>query len=102
FEVSLVEAVAASLTECFAPNLMIDRIAAWEKHYAWIAPHGLDYFRSRVARARRDGSDALAFVVSRAKTYDEQRGCVAALVRKTESLWHLLDCLSLTAPSVNP
>src|SRR5690606_18660867 len=33
---SLVEAVAASLTECFAPDLMSARIQAWERHYPWV------------------------------------------------------------------
>ena len=32
---SLVEALASSLTEFFAPDLMSRRILAWEKHYPW-------------------------------------------------------------------
>src|SRR5262249_24433394 len=35
-ERSLVEAVASSLTEFFAPDLMSRRIAAWERHYPWV------------------------------------------------------------------
>ena len=33
-----VEAVASSLTELFAPDLMADRLAAFERHYTWIDP----------------------------------------------------------------
>ena len=92
-EATLVEAVASSLTECFAPDLMSDRIAAWERHYPWVRPDALAYFRNRVPRARRDGEEALAFVVREATTYDLQARCVAALVRKTEILWALLDAV---------
>jgi pyrroloquinoline-quinone synthase len=93
-ERSLVEAVASSLTEFFAPDLMSRRILAWEQHYPWVSPEMLAYFRTRVVRARRDSEEAIAFVLREAKTRDLQERCVAALVRKTEILWHLLDCLS--------
>ena len=36
-----VEAVASSLTELFAPDLMAERLAAFEKYYTWIDPAGL-------------------------------------------------------------
>lgn len=92
-ERSLVEAVASSLTEFFAPDLMAKRILAWERHYPWVAPETLGYFRARVPRARRDAEEALDFVVRHAMTAALQERCVAALIRKTEILWHLLDCL---------
>lgn len=92
-ERGLVEAVASSLTEFFAPDLMTKRILAWEKHYPWVKPSLLEYFRSRVPRARRDSEEALDFVVAEARTLELQERCVAALVRKTEILWHLLDCV---------
>jgi pyrroloquinoline-quinone synthase len=90
---SLVEAVASSLTEMFSPELMSTRVAAWEAHYPFVSPEALAYFRSRVPRAARDGEEALAFVVAEARTREAQAACVAALVRKTEILWHLLDCV---------
>ncbi len=90
---SLVEAVASSLTECFAPDLMRARLAAWERHYPWVASAGLTYFRERVSRATRDGAEALRFVVQQAVTRSEQEACVAALVQKTEILWRLLDAI---------
>ena len=91
--VSLVEAVASSLTESFAPDLMSRRIAAWEQHYPWVRADVLEYFRTRVTRARRDGEQAMEFVCRNATTYQMQERCVAALVAKTEILWHILDCL---------
>jgi len=99
-ERSLVEAVASSLTEFFAPDLMTRRVLAWERHYPWVSPDMLAYFRSRVPRARRDSEEAIAFVVRHATTYELQERCVAALIRKTEILWHLLD--SVYAAYVEP
>jgi pyrroloquinoline-quinone synthase len=90
---SLVEAVASSLTEFFAPDLMTRRVLAWERHYPWVSKEMLEYFRSRVPKARRDSQEAMDFVVRHATTYELQARCVAALIRKTEILWHLLDCV---------
>jgi pyrroloquinoline-quinone synthase len=92
-ESPLVVAVASSLTEFFAPDLMSRRIEAWEKHYPWVAAAGLAYFRNRVTRARADSQEAVTFVVENATTRALQEACVAALIRKTEVLWHLLDCV---------
>ncbi len=94
-ERSLLEAVASSLTEAFAPDIMTKRIAAWEKHYPWVDTAALDYFRSRVPRARRDSEEAIAFVSERATTRELQDQCVAALVTKCEILWSLLDSVAL-------
>jgi pyrroloquinoline-quinone synthase len=94
-DASLVEAVASSLTEFFAPDLMSKRIAAWEAHYPWVGQEALGYFRSRVTRARADSEEAVRFVVEHARTPELQDRCVAALIRKTEILWHLLDSLYL-------
>ena len=96
-ESPLVVAVASSLTEFFAPDLMSKRIAAWEKHYPWIDAAGLGYFRSRVTRARADADEAVGFVVANATTRALQEACVDALIRKTEVLWHLLECVQLAS-----
>ncbi len=92
-ERSLLEAAASSLTEAFAPDIMTKRILAWEKHYPWVNPEALGYFRARVTRARRDSEEAIDWIAARATTYALQEACVKALIRKTEILWHLLDCL---------
>ena len=81
-ERTLVEAVASSLTEFFAPDLMSKRVLAWEQHYPWVSPEMLAYFRSRVPRARRDSLEAIDFVIEHATTYEMQERCVAAALWK--------------------
>ena len=93
-ERSLVEAVASSLTEHFAPDIMRTRVAAWERHYPWVDPQALSYFRSRVPRATRDAEEALAFVVKHASTRALQEACVRALVDKCRILWAMLDAVA--------
>lgn len=92
-ERSLLEAVASSLTEFFAPDLMSRRIEAWQRHYAWVKPETLAYFRTRVVRARRDSEEAIEFVVTNARSYELQVACVDALITKTQILWQLLDAV---------
>jgi len=91
---SLVEAVASSLTEHFAPDIMRTRVAAWERHYPWVEAAALAYFRARVPRATRDAEEALAFVVANAATRAVQDACVRALVAKCTILWGLLDAVA--------
>jgi pyrroloquinoline-quinone synthase len=92
-ERSLVEAVASSLTEHFAPDIMRTRVAAWEQHYPWVDQAALAYFRSRVPRATRDAEEALAFVVEHATTPALQEACVRALIDKCRILWSMLDAV---------
>lgn len=89
----LVEAVASSLTEFFAPDIMARRIVAWEEHYPWIDRETLAYFRGRVTRAREDSREALDYVLAHATTHEVKERCVDALIRKTEILWALLDAV---------
>jgi pyrroloquinoline-quinone synthase len=89
----LLESVASSLTELYAGTLMGERIKAFEKHYDWIAPDALAYFRSRTNQAPRDAQEGLEYVNSHAKTEAQQEACVAALTRKCEILWQLLDAV---------
>jgi pyrroloquinoline-quinone synthase len=96
---TLVEAVASSLTESFAPDIMRTRIEAWEKHYPWVDQTALAYFRARVPRAARDAQEAVAFVTSHATTRAAQEACVRALVDKCRILWALLDCVAETSES---
>jgi len=93
-ERSLLEAVASSLTESFAPGIMTTRIAAWEKHYPWVDNAALDYFRSRVPRAGHDAEEAVRYVGAHAVTRELQDLCVRALIEKTEILWSLLDSVA--------
>jgi pyrroloquinoline-quinone synthase len=91
---SLVEAVASSLTEHFAPDIMRTRVAAWERHYPWVDREALAYFRSRIPRATRDAQEALGFVVEHATTPEHQDACVRALIDKCKILWALLDAVN--------
>ena len=93
----LLESVASSLTELFAGFIMHTRIAAFEKHYTWVKPNGLDYFKSRTVKAPRDSQYGLAFVTEHAKTREDQEQCLAALRRKCEILWSLLDAVERAA-----
>src|SRR3954463_9843947 len=86
-------AVASSLTELFAPDLMATRLAAFEKHYQWIDPTGLDYFRRRVTQARRDSDEALAITLEYCNTPELQREAVRALEFKCDVLWSMLDAI---------
>src|SRR5438067_3949389 len=74
-----IEGVASSLTELFAPALMTERLAAFEKHYTWIDRSALDYFRSRPPLATRDSEHGLALVLKHCRTRDAQERAVAAL-----------------------
>ncbi|HKH10038.1 MAG TPA: pyrroloquinoline-quinone synthase PqqC [Rubrobacter sp.] len=93
-----VDAVASSLTELFAPDLMAERLAAFERYYTWIDPAGLDYFRARLTQAPRDSDHALEVVMERCRTPDEQARAVAALSFKCDVLWSMLDATDRAYP----
>ncbi|MDF0673415.1 MAG: pyrroloquinoline-quinone synthase PqqC [Nitrospira sp.] len=94
-EAPLLEAVASSLTELFAPSLMARRLEAWRQHYPWVCSKSLEYFQLRISRATLDSNQAVEFVVQHATTYSLQESCVKALVKKADILWTMLDHLSL-------
>jgi pyrroloquinoline-quinone synthase len=98
-ERSLVEAVASSLTEFFAPDIMATRLAAWREHYPWVDEGVTDYFQTRVSRARSDSVEALDYVLAHATTRVLQERCIAALITKCDILWALLDAVSAAYPS---
>lgn len=87
------EAVAASLTELFAPLIVKERLAAILGHYQWVAPDGLAYFRNRLTQAPRDAEHALGLVTERLRARVEQERAVAALEFKCDVLWCLLDAV---------
>ena len=88
-----VEAVASSLTELFGPSAMRVRLEALERHYPWIDPAGLEYFRTRLVQAPRDAQYALDLTVEHCRTPEQQDAAVAALRFKTEMLWAQLDAI---------
>ena len=92
-DASPLAAVASSLTELFAPDLMVTRIAAWEQHYPWIERSGLRYFQTRVVQGRRDAREAIDLVHRWAQTDADRQAVLAAFTLKCEVLWSLLDAV---------
>jgi pyrroloquinoline-quinone synthase len=86
-------AIASSLTELFAPDLMRTRLAAFEKCYRWVDPGGIEYFRRRIEQARRDSDEALQITIEYCNTPELQREAVRALEFKCDVLWSLLDAI---------
>ncbi|MDX3352559.1 pyrroloquinoline-quinone synthase PqqC [Streptomyces sp. ME01-24h] len=93
-----VEAVASSLTELFAPDLMAARLAAFERCYPWILPENLAYFRTRLQQAPRDCEHALQVVMSHCLSAESQARAVDALSFKCDVLWGLLDAVDQAYP----
>jgi pyrroloquinoline-quinone synthase len=92
-------AVASSLTELFAPDLMAQRLAAFEKHYTWIDPSGLDYFRRRLTQARVDSEEGLRLTLAHCNTRALQEEAVSALSFKCDVLWAMLDSIQAACDS---
>ena len=88
-------AVASSLTELFAPDLMATRLAAFEKHYQWVQEGGFDYFRRRVTQAGVDSREALELTLTHCNTRELQQQGVQALSFKCDVLWSILDAIQI-------
>jgi pyrroloquinoline-quinone synthase len=88
-------AVASSLTELFAPDLMRERLNAFEQYYGWVPPEGLAYFRTRITQARTDSDQGLALTMRYCDTRELQEAAVKALALKCNILWAMLDALYL-------
>jgi pyrroloquinoline-quinone synthase len=103
-EKPLLEAVASSLTELFAPSIHRQRMSGMLAHYDFIDEKVIAYFRRRLDQATRDADFVLAYVKKHAVTADQQRGVIAALTFKTDVLWAQLDALhySYVAPGNAP
>jgi pyrroloquinoline-quinone synthase len=89
------EAVCASLTELFAPEIHRQRLATWPQHYPWIDGGGLSYFQSRVSLARRDVEFGLALTLERFDTRAAQERALQVLQFKLDVLWQMNDAMAL-------
>ena len=89
----LLEAIASSLTELFAPDIHKARIAGLLQHYDFADDKTLSYFRKRLEEAPRDVQFGLAYVLREARTPEQQQGVIDALFFKTDVLWVQLDAL---------
>ncbi len=95
------EAVCASLTELFAPEIHRQRLAGWPQHYPWIDPAGLAYFQTRVTQARRDVEFGLKVTLERFRTREQQERALEILAFKLDVLWQMNDAMAL-ALGVSP
>jgi pyrroloquinoline-quinone synthase len=92
-ERSLLEAVASSLTELFAPSIHRERISGMLESYDFIGEKAMQYFKRRLDQADRDADFALDYVRRNARTPEEQAQVVDAVRFKCGVLWAQLDAL---------
>ena len=92
-EKSLLEAIASSLTEIYAPAIHKERIAGLSQHYDWADDYALAYFKKRIGQARKDVEFGREWVIKNAITRDDQEAVLNAVKFKTEVLWAQLDAL---------
>lgn len=88
------EAVCASLTELFAPEIHKQRLANWPRHYPWIDREGLGYFQSRVSQAGRDVEFGLAMTLEWFTTRAAQERALDILQFKLDVLWQMNDAMA--------
>ena len=92
-EKPLLDAIASSLTELFAPVIIKDRVTGMLANYDFIAEDTLAYFGKRLTQAPRDANFALDYVKREAKRPDQQEAVLKALTFKCHVLWAQLDAL---------
>ena len=94
-EKTLVEAIASSLTELFAPKIHRERISGMLENYDFISDDVMQYFKRRLTQAPRDADYALDYVKRNARTPEAQSAALDALRFKCNVLWSQLDALYL-------
>jgi len=87
-------AIASSLTELFAPDLMSARLAAFQKYYTWVKPSGFDYFRGRLTQAKVDSGEGLELTLRYCNTRELQEEAIAALSFKCDVLSSMMDTVA--------
>jgi len=92
-DMPLLDAVASSLTEMFAPRIHAERIEGLLKHYAFADSTSLSYFQTRLREAPKDVQFGLRYVLDHADIAEKQDAAAAALIFKTDVLWAQLDAL---------
>ncbi len=92
-DMPLLDAVAASLTELFAPKIHAQRIEGLLAHYDFADDRSLAYFKKRLTEAPEDVAFGLDYVLTHADTLEKQDAAARALIFKTDVLWAQLDAL---------
>lgn len=90
---TLLEAIASSLTELFAPKIHEERIPGLLQHYSFVSEEMMAYFRRRLDQAPRDAGFALAYVRDHADNAEKRLAAARALIFKCNVLWSQLDAL---------
>lgn len=89
----MLEAMAASLTELFAPKIHANRIEGLLANYDFADDNSLSYFKHRLKEAPKDVAFGLDWVLRHADTMEKQDAAAKALIFKTDVLWAQLDAL---------
>ncbi|CAD0187010.1 Bifunctional coenzyme PQQ synthesis protein C/D [Ruegeria sp. THAF57] len=89
----MLQAVASSLTELFAPKIHEQRIEGLLAHYEFANADSLSYFRKRLTQAPKDVAFGLNWVLDHADTAEKEDMACDALIFKTNVLWAQLDAL---------
>ncbi|MDF1804324.1 pyrroloquinoline-quinone synthase PqqC [Thalassovita sp.] len=92
-DMPLLQAVASSLTELFAPKIHQRRIEGLLEHYDFANTESLSYFRKRLTEAPKDVAYGLDWVLIHADTPEKEDMACEALIFKTNVLWAQLDAL---------
>ncbi len=92
-ERTILEAIASSLTELFSPTIIAERVSGMLAGYDFVSEETLSYFNARLTQAPRDADFALAYVLERARTPEQQQAAIRALEFKCSVLWAQLDAL---------
>ncbi len=92
-DMPLLQAVASSLTELFAPKIHERRIEGLLEHYDFANTDSLSYFRKRLTEAPKDVAYGLDWVLTHADTPEKEDMACEALIFKTNVLWAQLDAL---------
>jgi coenzyme PQQ biosynthesis protein C len=92
-ERTLLEAIASSLTEMFAPTIITERVAGMLANYDFVSRDALSYFDKRLFQAPRDANFAIEYVKREARLPHQQQAVLRALEFKCDVLWAQLDAL---------
>ena len=92
-DMPLLQAVASSLTELFAPKIHERRIEGLLEHYDFANTESLSYFQNRLSQAPQDVAYGLKWVLDHADTAEKENMACDALIFKTDVLWAQLDAI---------
>jgi coenzyme PQQ biosynthesis protein C len=82
----LLEAIASSLTELFAPAIISERTSSMLAQYDFVDEDTLSYFRDRLTQAPRDADFALDYAKRKATTPDLRESVCKAGIRTRSRL----------------